>query len=273
MPVSAEGAGRPPLDRSLLARTAVLPPEIAVEILEQTPSTNAVLAERARAGAPEGTVVVAEYQSAGRGRLGRVWQTPPRAVLTLSLLLRPTVPPERWPWLPLLTGHVLAKTLRGAGFSAGVKWPNDVLIGDRKVSGILVERVETPTGPAAVIGVGLNTHLTAEELPVETATSLALEPAETPERTRLMVDLLSALFEAYQVWQLGGDAGARRLADSFAAACLTLDREIRGDLPDGSVLRGRAVGVDPGGRLVVRAASGEVAVGAGDIRHVRSTDG
>ena len=125
-------------------------------------------------------MVVAEHQTAGRGRLDRSWETPPRAALTFSVLLRPSVGPEQWPWLPLLTGYAVGTALRDAGFDAGVKWPNDVLIGDLKVAGILVERVDTPTGPAAVLGVGLNVSTTAEELPVPTATSLALAARRRP---------------------------------------------------------------------------------------------
>ena len=122
--------------------------------------------------------MLAEHQTAGRGRLDRSWVTPPRSALTFSVLLRPTVPAAAWPWLPLLTGHAVSTALRTAGFDASVKWPNDVLLPvdgeDRKVAGILVERVETPTGPAAVVGIGINVGMTADELPVPEATSLAL---------------------------------------------------------------------------------------------------
>ena len=157
---------RPPVDNPLdPGRLASL----GVEVLPHTPSTNAVLAERAREGAPEGLVVATEHQTAGRGRLDRTWETPAGSALTFSTLLRPEVPPATWPWLPLLTGYAVAKALAGAGFGAVLKWPNDVLIGDRKVAGILVERVETPGGPAAVVGIGLNVLLAAEELPVPTA--------------------------------------------------------------------------------------------------------
>jgi len=251
---------------------AALAPGLQVEVLDETTSTNAVGGDRARAGAPEGTVVVAERQTAGRGRLDRTWETPPGSGLLFSLVLRPTVPPAEWPWLPLLTGHTVARALRGAGYAAGVKWPNDVLIGDRKIAGILVERVETPSGPAAVVGIGLNVSLTAEELPVPTGTSLAIESGVEPDRTEVLVLLLEALLEAYDAWQVGGPDARDQLATSYAAACVTVGREVRVELPGGGQLLGRATGVDRQGRLVVTGPDGQTAVGAGDVVHVRPVD-
>ncbi|WP_284536563.1 biotin--[acetyl-CoA-carboxylase] ligase [Nocardioides sp. T2.26MG-1] len=259
---------RPSLDPAPLAELA---PDLVVEVHETATSTNAVAAERAREGAEEGLVVVAEHQTAGRGRLDRSWETPARSSLTFSLLVRPTVPAADWPWLPLLTGYTVAKTLRAEGYAAGVKWPNDVLIGDRKLVGILVERVETPAGPAAVLGVGLNVTLNEDELPVPTATSLALESGQAPDRTHLLVELLRSLREAYDAWQAGGEDATGRLRSSYAAACVTVGRDVRVDLPGGRVLTGRATGIDDAGRLVVRSEDGEsVVVGAGDVIHVRA---
>jgi BirA family transcriptional regulator, biotin operon repressor / biotin---[acetyl-CoA-carboxylase] ligase len=249
-----------------------LGPVLAVEVLDEATSTNAVAADRARAGAPEGLVVVAESQTAGRGRLDRSWHTPPRASLLFSVVLRPTVPAADWPWLPLLTGHTVAKALRGAGYDAGVKWPNDVLLGDLKITGILVERVDTPSGPAAVVGVGLNVSQTPEELPVPTATSLAVASGREPDRTEVLMTLLTAFVEAYDAWQAGGETARDHLASSYAAACVTVGREVRVELPAGEPLVGRATGVDRSGRLVVTGPGGQTAVGAGDVVHVRPTD-
>jgi BirA family biotin operon repressor/biotin-[acetyl-CoA-carboxylase] ligase len=260
---------RPSLDPAPLAALA---PELVVEVLETATSTNAVAGERARAGAPEGLVVVAEHQTAGRGRLDRSWESPARSSVIFSMVLRPVVPLADWPWLPLLTGYTVGKALRAEGYDAGVKWPNDVLIGDRKVAGILVERIETPQGPAAVIGVGLNVSLTAEELPVPSGTSLAIASGVEPDRTALLMTLIRSLREAYDAWQVGGDAATAHLRSSYAVACVTVGREVRVELPGGSVLTGRATGVDPGGRLIVVGPGGETAVGAGDVVHVRSVD-
>ncbi len=268
---------RPPLDDPLdTARLAV--PGLLVEVLEESPSTNALVAGRAREGAPEGLVVATEHQTAGRGRLDRTWSTPARSALTFSLLLRPRVPAEQWPWLPLLTGHAVAGALLAHGFPAGVKWPNDVLVDDRKVAGILVERVETPTGPAAVVGIGLNVRLPADLLPVPTATSLLVEAEERgvdlPARDSLLVTLLETLRAAYDAWQAGGDAAADRLRAAYADACVTLGRSVRVELPATEALVGTAVGVDRHGRLLVEPADqapggAAVAVSAGDVVHVR----
>lgn len=263
-------AARPPLDADLLA-DARAAGTFRVEVVEALPSTNAVVAQRARAGEPEGLVVVTEHQTSGRGRLDRTWQTPPRAALTFSVLLRPQVAPADWPWLPLLTGLALARALREAGVTqAGVKWPNDVLVGDLKVAGILVERVETPTGPAAVVGIGLNVSTTAAELPVASATSVALVLGTEPDRTGLLLAVLAGLRREYDAWRAAGGGDALRA--SYAAACVTVGRTVRVELPSGELLTGPATGIDRGGRLLVHGPHGETAVGAGDVVHVRAVD-
>ncbi len=265
---------RPPLDAGRLAEAGVdLLPGLTVEVVEEAGSTNALVADRGRDGAGQGLVVVAEHQTAGRGRLDRTWEAPARSALTFSVLLRPTAPTRSWPWLPLLAGYAVAKALRGAGFEASVKWPNDVLLSDRKVAGILVERIETSSGTAAVVGIGLNVGMSAEELPVPEATSLALDATTgaAPDRTDLLVALLQTFWEAYLAWEEGGDAAGIRLAESYVAACATVGREVRVDLPSGDVLTGTATGVDPSGRLMVERYGVRTAVNAGDVVHVRDS--
>ncbi len=264
---------RPPLDKTRL--TGLAPdviPDVTIELVDAVPSTNAVAVERALNGAADGYVVVAEHQTSGRGRLDRTWETPRGSALTFSMVLRPSAPTRSWPWLPLLTGYAVDKALQAQGYAAGVKWPNDVLIDDRKVAGILIERIETIDGPAAVVGVGLNVGMTAEELPVPTATSLFVESGAQPDRTEVLISVLSTLREAYDAWQAGGDHTGMRLAESYASACVTVGRDVRVDLPDGSVLVGRATGVDPGGRLVVDGPDGSSYVAAGDVIHVRPVE-
>ncbi|WP_246081598.1 biotin--[acetyl-CoA-carboxylase] ligase [Nocardioides litoris] len=269
--MTTDQAGRPPLDKARLGSdNPELMPDLTVEVVDQLPSTNAEAADRARAGAPDGLVVVADHQSAGRGRLDRTWETPPGTAVTFSLILRPEVPVARWPWLPLLTGYAVDKALQASGLEAGVKWPNDVLVGDKKVAGILVERVETPDGPTAVVGVGINVGLGTDELPVPTATSLELELGRPVDRTDVLVEVLNTIREAVDAWEMGGEPGVARLQESYAAACVTVGRDVRVDLPDGSALEGRAVQIDDVGRLVVEAGGARTAVSAGDVVHVRT---
>ena len=271
--MTSDPAVRPPLDKARLAGLAPdVVPDVHILVVDEVPSTNALAVERAHAGAADGFVVVAEHQTQGRGRLDRTWETPPGSALTFSMVLRPTVPTRSWPWLPLLTGYAVDKALKALGYDAGVKWPNDVLIGGRKVAGILIERIETSDGPAAVVGVGLNVGMRQDELPVPTATSLAIVSGSEPDRTDVLVAVLSTLREAYDAWQAGGDATGLRLAESYAAACETVGQDVRVDLPDGSVLTGHATGIDPSGRLVVDGPGGTTYVAAGDVVHVRAAD-
>ena len=246
--------GRPPLDAERL-----LTPGWRVEVTDASPSTNADVAARARDGEPAGLVVVTEHQTAGRGRLDRVWVTPPRAALTFSLLVRPAaVPVTRWPWLPLLTGLAVAEAVREvAGVPATLKWPNDVLVGDLKLAGILVERVEAPPGAAAVVGVGLNVSSTREEL--------ALAGGST-DRSALLVGALTRFSHGYDAGSAARGAGLR---PSYKEACSTLGREVRVDLPAGVPLHGRVVDVDADGRLLVDDGRTVRALGAGDVVHVR----
>lgn len=272
--MNPDAGHRPPLDKVAIAERLGQVPGLSLEILDETRSTNEVAVRRAHEGAPDGLVVLADHQTGGRGRLDRTWQTPARTALTFSLLLRPDAPTRAWPWLPLLVGYAVDKTLKAHGYDAGVKWPNDVLIGDRKVAGILVERVETELGPAAVLGLGINTSMTEAELPVPTATSLSLEPTRehghvTPDRSTLLVDLLATIREGYDTWQVGGDLNNMRLAASYSSACVTIGQQVRVELPDGSTLIGDAVAIDPSGQLVVQTDEARQHVGAGDVVHVR----
>jgi BirA family transcriptional regulator, biotin operon repressor / biotin---[acetyl-CoA-carboxylase] ligase len=274
--VTSDPTPRPLLDKArLTGATPELPPDLTVEVVDELESTNAEVADRARAGAPSGLVVVADHQSAGRGRLDRSWSSPPGTAVTFSLLLRPTVELRSWPWIPLLTGYAVDKAVKALGPGlpeAGVKWPNDVLIGDRKVAGILVERVDTPDGPAAVVGVGINVCLGADELPVPHATSLEIELGRGVDRTDVLVEVLAAVKEAYDAWEVGGEPAGQRLAESYAAACVTVGRDVRVDLPDGSVLEGTATGIDADGRLAVDVDGTTHTVAAGDVVHVRAAE-
>jgi BirA family transcriptional regulator, biotin operon repressor / biotin---[acetyl-CoA-carboxylase] ligase len=264
---------RPPLDRAALDRalTGAGSRWREVVVVEETGSTNTDVAARARAGAAPGLVLVAEHQSGGRGRLDRAWTSPPRSGITVSLLVEPAgVPVERWPWLPLLAGVAVAEAVRRvADVDATVKWPNDVLVEDRKLAGILSERIETPEASLAVVGIGLNVTVRREELPTGQATSLLLEHAATTDRTVVLREILRVLDPLLGAWvaERGDPAGG--LAESYTRRCSTLGRQVRVALPGGGTLAGEAVRVDTHGRLVVRTDRGEQPVGAGDVVHVR----
>jgi BirA family transcriptional regulator, biotin operon repressor / biotin---[acetyl-CoA-carboxylase] ligase len=265
--VPSREPSRPPLDQAALA-TWPRAGRWRVEVLEQSPSTNAALAARARAGEPPGLVLVAEHQTAGRGRLDRAWVTPPRAALTFSLIVSPIeVPVPRWPWLPLLTGLAVVDGVREAtGVETSLKWPNDVLAGTGKLAGILVERVERPAGAVAVVGVGLNVSATREELPVADATSLALAGAGSSDRTRLLTAVLDAFAVRYDAWRGAAGNGLRA---PYLQVSSTVGREVRVELPGGGHLLGRALDVDEQGRLRVDDGGRVHVLGAGDVVHVR----
>ncbi|MFC4057979.1 biotin--[acetyl-CoA-carboxylase] ligase [Planomonospora corallina] len=238
-----------------------------IVVVERTGSTNADLAAAAREGAREGTVLVAEAQLAGRGRLGRVWSAPPRSGLTFSMLLRPGPPPARQGWLPLLVGLAAASAVRRvAEVDARLKWPNDLLVGERKLAGVLAERVED----AVVVGVGLNVSLRAGELPVPTATSLAVEEAACADRDPLLRAVLREVETHYREWsQAGGDADACGLRAAYLGCSATVGRRVRVELPGERVLTGRAAGVDRSGHLIVESQGRQHTLSAGDVVHVR----
>lgn len=286
VPVMYDDLARPPLDAVALttALTGAGSMWREIEVLQESPSTNAVVAEQARAGAQEGLVVVAEHQTAGRGRLDRVWTTPPRAALTFSILLVPDrVPTSQWPWLPLLTGIAVAEGVRRVtDLPCSLKWPNDVLVGEEKVAGILVERIETATVPAAVVGVGLNVSTRQDELPVESATSLQLRGARTADRSVILREVLRTFEALYLQWQADSGDAEKGLVASYLRRCVTVGRRVRVVLPTGEQVVGLAEGVDVDGRLRVSTGAGvgtgegtetgnRVRVlGAGDVVHVRA---
>ena len=259
---------RPPLDPDRL----VVPGGWRIEVEEATASTNAALTERARSVEAPGFVLATEHQTAGRGRLDRVWDTPARSSLTFSVLLQPDVPPGDWPWLPLLTGYAVQAALADRLPDVALKWPNDVLVDGagsglgRKVAGILVERIETDRGPMAVVGVGINVDQTLDELPVALATSISLETGEPVDRTGLLGQVLGSL---HGLQGLIKDTHALRRA--YADVCVTLGRTVDVHLPGGDVRRGSALDIDGSGALVVGTEVGAFTVAAGDVVHVRAT--
>ena len=219
-------------------------------------------------GAPEGTVVVAEEQTAGRGRVGRTWESAPSAGLWLSILLRPPYEPAMLGWLPLLAGTAVGRALRTeTSLDLRLKWPNDVVVeapgGLAKVGGILAERL--PDG-AVIVGIGINVDHGVDELPAG-GTSLRLLGSTVP-RERLLVALLGEFAAMYRAWLTGNDPSA-----DYLPLCVTLGSLVRVEAANGS-LTGTASRLGPHGELIVTAADGvEHLVSAGDVLLVRPAAG
>ncbi|GAB1643085.1 biotin--[acetyl-CoA-carboxylase] ligase [Krasilnikovia sp. MM14-A1259] len=278
---------RPPLVARSLERGLLTPGGFwrRLDLRDETDSTNADVAAAARAGEPEGLIVVAEQQLAGRGRRGRDWVSPPRAGLTVSVLLRPgasvpargwsPVPPRAYGWLTLLAAEALRATVEKlAGLDAVVKWPNDLLVrtsaGEAKCAGILAEIVDD----AVVLGIGLNVTTRPGELPDTPtglpATSLQAAGAEMTDRDPLLRSLLRGLAQWYEGWRdTDGDAEMCGLLAAYRNGCATVGRPVRVLLPAGDEIAGQVVTVDPDGQLVIRTADAERRVSAGDVVHVR----
>ena len=232
-------------------------------------------------------MLVAEEQTAGRGRLGRSWSSVPGASLTFSVLLRPApVPAGRRGWLPLMTGVAVASAVRsvtdrggsgaggsGVGVDAVLKWPNDVLVGDRKLAGILAE--QSPDGSAVVIGTGMNVATPAGALPVSAAglpaTSLLVEGAAV-SREELLLAILGRLADWYLAFRADPDPTRTGVLDAYRSLCATIGQQVRVELPAGRVVTGVARDVDTDGRLLIQetAATVVTSVSAGDVIHVRS---
>ena len=259
--------------------------------LDSATSTNSQLIELAKSEPlPDFTVMVTADQQAGRGRSGRVWQTPAGTSLAISVLLRPqtTDPTDltKLGWVPLLAGLAMSRNvsaLLGHSDGVGVKWPNDVLVGEKKICGVLSElAVLTPVGApqfggnlALVVGAGINLTLSEDQLPVPTATSLTLGEASLPVQDAERFDLvLSGYLERLGFWyrrfiDARLSAQASGLESAVSDNCVTLGREVRAILPNGTEEVGRAVALDWDGRLILELSGGQITVGAGDIVHLR----
>jgi len=236
---------------------------------ESLPSTNTELARLASEGAAEGVSIVADEQTAGRGRLQRAWSSPRGAGLYFSILLRPTTRQNYWPLITFMAALAVGDALREAcGLETDIKWPNDILSGERKICGILAEAIDTPAGRAVILGIGIN--LTENAFPPElanVATSVSEATGSAPEREQILAALLTALSHWYSLLDnpsLIIDAWSNR--SSYALGKLV--QVSNGD----DVWQGTTAGVEPDGALRLRTSSGDIKlVRAGDVYRIRST--
>ena len=234
---------------------------------DQIDSTNTYVREQARDGTPEGLVVVADHQTAGRGRLGRRWESPPGVNLLASVLLRPNIDPAD---LHLCTTAVALAAMDAcqevAGVGAVLKWPNDLLVDGAKLAGILAEAEFAGADLAAVVvGIGINVGWPGP--PEAGGTSLEAAAGSPVDRRVLLHALLAALGQHRS--QLDFSAGRRALAEEGRRRCATLGQHVRVTL-EAEVITGRAVAVDDSGRLVVETPTGSRRVTAGDVVHLRA---
>lgn len=236
-------------------------------VLDSTASTNDVAVDLAGQGAPAWSLVTAEHQTGGRGRLGRHWESTRSSNLLFSVVLRPGSLHSALGWLPLLGGVAVAQGVKEVtGIEAQVKWPNDVVIvgeqGPRKLAGLLAER----TPDAVIVGVGLNVHAGQAELPIPTATSIAIETGTTPDRAQL----LAAVLDAWQRLWADFEKSSEHLRQTYREWSATLGTAVKAIVNDQTELVGTVVDVDSDGHLVIETEFGALqTITAADIQHLR----
>jgi BirA family biotin operon repressor/biotin-[acetyl-CoA-carboxylase] ligase len=230
-----------------------------IQVFEQTTSTNDVAEKLARDGVKEGAVVFAESQTRGRGRLGRAWLSPAHKGLWFSVLLRPNLHPQETTQLTVISATALRRAIKTvAGLSAEIKWPNDLLLGGKKVAGILTEMsAEMDRVRHVILGIGVDVNQGAEEFPPElrkTATSLKMESGREISRAELAVEILRELdFDYARI----GAGKFSEVADEWEAACATIGRDVTVHVGDRR-FRGHAESLDDDGALLIRTEHGHL---------------
>ena len=236
-----------------------------VKVVESAGSTQVDLVKEVRNGvATHGDVLATEFQSAGRGRLNRTFVAPPRSALLFSFYIEPNN--GEWGWLPLLAGQAVVHAVTKVcdirkGDEVKLKWPNDILLNDRKVAGLLAERVQTPSAAGVVIGIGINVHTRQEELPVPSATSFALQGYKDCNRSALLVEILNSFAEHLQRWE---NADSSLLLE-YANLSATIGRRVEVEMPGQEKFISIATSIDPSGALVLDDGRH---VTVGDVTHV-----
>jgi BirA family biotin operon repressor/biotin-[acetyl-CoA-carboxylase] ligase len=235
-----------------------------VEHFKAIDSTNSWLSQRATDGAPEGLVALSDYQSLGRGRLDRQWHAPERSALLCSLLFRPSTEADQLQFVVAAVAlSARAALVRLCGLRPGLKWPNDLLVEDRKLAGLLAEVVTTADGLAVVVGLGLNLTASPDDV---VATDVLAETGITLS-ARGLLDIVLEEIE-WRYWQSQNDAGRADLRREYESALVTLGQQVRVERLN-DVLVGMARGVDDAGHLVVEVDGVLMTFSTGDVVHVR----
>lgn len=262
------------IDSAALKDALVAPngPYAALDVVASTGSTNADLRKAAASGAADRTVLIAEEQTAGVGRMARAWVSTAGTGVYLSVLLRPAgVAPERIGSLAIVAGLALKDTCDDLDVDATLKWPNDLLAPDGKLAGVLAE---LEGDGAAVVGIGVNVLPPGEVPPGPgglPAASLDGRGASTTDRSEIAAALLRHFADHETAWRAAqGDLAKAGLLDGYVAACSTIGTQVTVSMPGGSDISGRAIDIDPAGHLIVESEDGgRQTIFAGDVVHVR----
>jgi BirA family transcriptional regulator, biotin operon repressor / biotin---[acetyl-CoA-carboxylase] ligase len=251
-------APRAPLDRKRISKD--ISQYWRVSVVDVTESTQADILQLVSSNqALSKQVIVSEYQSAGRGRLDRSFEATPMSALTFSIYVEPKADKSEWPFLTLLAALSVREAIASLDSSTriDIKWPNDLLIKEKKCAGIIAQA----TDKGVAIGIGLNVGMNESELPVPTATSLAIESCSELDRNVILGSILNHFEVNLQIWELG-----KSFIAEYKEASATIGADVEVSLPGGEVIRSKATGVNDAGELLLE--SGE-AVTVGDVVHLR----
>ena len=205
------------------------------------------------------TILASEYQTSGRGRLDRTFTAPPMSALTFSLYIEPKVEREEWSFITLLAGLSVHEALASLDpqVSVGIKWPNDLLIGDKKFVGMIAQA----TKKGIILGIGINVGMTAEELPVENATSLSLEGFSNLDRNEILASIINHFEINLEMW-----VHDKSFLAEYRSASVTIGKDVEVTLPGGELIHSKAIDISNAGALLLEDGS-EVTVG--DVVHLR----
>jgi len=264
---------------------ALLPSKIlnqSLFVFDELPSTNTFALELARNPTPQGTVILADRQTAGRGRLQRTWFSPPGSNIYGSLIFSSNSHVQDLGWIPLMAGTAIAQAIEDTSeISISLKWPNDILINEQKVGGILCESFKRDSiETSVVIGFGINVNLSESEFPKDleqTATSLQIHSQKPLDRHQLFKSIIQSLEQAWEALNTQGPPACQL---AYSARCRTLGKQILVQFPDGSTLEGMAQFIGEQGQLQMVPSSSDatgqsariVDVHAGDIYHIRKSN-